>query len=121
MSDSPASPGRVDVTSTVLRFAEGQGLTLLQILDMVESAAKISHALGNRRYHNWLFQVENNVVIRMSPLANGGISSTLNRQVPKAGPDEFLVYEECDCEGFGCKKCDGHGDIPVIRRLPKKR
>jgi len=122
LNESQANDVKMEVTVSVLKYAEAQGITHLQLLDMVESSAKFSHELGNRRFHSWLFWIENNVVKRMIPLAKGVISGTLNRQVPVPGPGEFLVYDECmDCEGVGCQKCDDTGEVPVIRKNPKSR
>lgn len=113
---------QMDVSASVLAFAEGQGITLSRLLEMVEASARVTHPKGNRRHHNWVFQVENNVVKSMSPLPFGEISSTIQRVAPKPGPGEFLTYDECeDCEGAGCKKCDFKGDVPVIRKIPKSR
>lgn len=118
----PPDEMQMDVSSSVLAFAESQDVSLEQLLNMVEASARVTHEKGNRRFHNWVFLVEKNVVIRMTPLVGDAISDRLTRHIPKPGPDEFLVFDECEeCEGHGCDSCDGYGDVPVIRKNPKNR
>lgn len=108
----------MSVTPEVLEFATSQGISLKSLIEMVDLSAKVSHRHGNRRYHSWLFKVENNVVIRMLPLVNEGHSVTIPNQIPTPGPGEFLAFDECEaCEGVGCELCNFDGDVPVIRKL----
>lgn len=120
-ASTPPDYEEMNVSTSVLEYAEKQGITLTQLLAMVEASARVSHSRGNRRYHNWLFLVENNLVKGMSPLHMVESFATINHP-PTPGPGEFLVYEDCeDCDGKGCDNCDGMGEVAMIRRTPKER
>lgn len=103
----------------VLQFAAARGIEEAEVLDMVVRAAKVTHKLGNRRYHQFLFMVQEGVVSLMTALefdnAEAEWYSENSHLQPSEG--EFLVYEECrKCEGEGCKRCGNTGQIRVIRR-----
>lgn len=77
---------------------------------MADASARYTKGRCNRRYKDWLFEVRDNVVVYMTAFASV-------RNVPTPGPDEFLVYEECEmCEGKGCRVCEGTGQVAFIRR-----
>ena len=109
-------------TPSVMAFAKRKGLDIHQLQNMVQKSALVTHENGNRRYHEWVFLVEGQLVKWMSPLAPSKEKDTINRPHPTPGPGEFLVWEDCDeCNGQGCKFCDFEGDRPVIRRYPRQR
>ena len=96
------------------------------VVRMVGRAAKCSHVSGNRRYHHWIFEVDENLVVQcMTDLRNHRTSRVfeekLVQDLPKLAPDEFLSYDECEaCQGHGCTSCDGLGEVMVVHRDPKK-
>lgn len=108
------------IAPSVLRFADKVGITPKKLEDMVSAAALVSHPEGNRRFHNWLFKVENGTVRFMTPIAPSTDSSSIG--LTPLGPNEFLVYEECEeCDGDGCEGCNFEGTIPVVRRHRSNR
>lgn len=46
-----------------LRF----GVPLSELMEMVASAAVVTHPKGNRRYHDWVFKIEDETVTDISP------------------------------------------------------
>lgn len=105
------------VSASVQAYAERQGITLQELEDMLAKSCLISHAEGNRRFHNWLFRVENGVVRYMQPLATQPKKDTITHE--SLSPNEFMVYEECDdCRGKGCPTCGYTGELRIVRRLP---
>lgn len=83
---------------------------------MIHKAALCSLPGWNRRYHEFVFQLQGDGVTvgDMSVLDK---PDTYGRIAVPMGKDEFLVYEECgDCEGIGCEFCDG-GQVARKRKL----
>jgi len=105
-------------SNSVLEFAKRNGISALELERMLEKSAVITHELGNRRYHDWVFKLESVTVRFMSPITEKPDRVPLE----VAGPGEFLVYEECEvCLGDGCEACNYQGDNPVYRRAPRQK
>lgn len=99
----------------MVEYAQRHGVQREDLLTMIDGAARFSKGRCNRRYKDWLFEVRGKQVVYMTPFVQ-------ERRVPKPGPGEFLVFEECDeCQGAGCNFCEGTGEVPVIRREPRQR
>lgn len=106
---------KYDALPEVLKYCIRHGITADQLFGMVDQAARFSQGRCNRRYHDWLFELKGNCVVYITPFLE-------KRPVPTPGPNEFLVYEECEqCEGKGCRLCNGVGEVPVIRHQPKNQ
>jgi hypothetical protein len=118
---------------------------------MVQKAAIYSGPEGNRRYHGFVFKVVDGLVVSMVVTnAGGSVLRSPAPVVPKIpvyvqrapapaqrpqtaaltmpGPNEFLVYDECetcygeayDLDGKACTTCDGKGDIRRIKKLTNR-
>ena len=71
-----------------------------QLLDMVNSAAPITHPKGTRRYNEWIFSVKGDVVIGVH-LIRCSVCDDRRR---------VQVFDECPlCHGSGCDACKGRG------------
>lgn len=98
----------VTLSKEVQRVAEAEGMELSTVRKMVERSAVYRDPRGNRRFYDWLFQVENGEVQRMCYLTKRTIEQ------PK---DATKLPEEClTCEGEGCKECGWNGSLRVIRK-----
>jgi hypothetical protein len=74
---------------------------------MVNRAAITTHALGNRRYHGWVFKVSGDRVASMR-------LDLPPREVMVQATTSYVSHEECpDCEGWGCKLCGYSGNAVV--------
>jgi hypothetical protein len=82
---------------------------------MVERSARVSHALGNRRFHQWVFEVDGRIVQRMSRI-DAPVAVPTQGVPLKDG--EFYVHEECvSCFGGGCSICHWSGEVQLVRKL----
>lgn len=110
-------------TPSVTAYAKRRGIDPNALQDMVQRAAMVTHEQGNRRFHEWVFLIDGQLVKWMAPFASSTQKDKINRNHPHPGPGEFLVWEPCEeCEdengvSQGCKHCEFEGDRPVIRRL----
>lgn len=81
---------------------------------MLSTAARITHEWGNRRFFDFVFLIEDGVLLRIGNITKGTVSS--------GGENDFIVYEPCEtCGGGdgGCHVCGFSGEVPVTRRIPK--
>ena len=105
-----------DLSPEVRKFAQERGLTPAEVRNMVKAAAVVTHARGNRRYHDYVFQIEGRNIVSMADL-NAGAGVTKKQDAPLR-PDEFVQYEECEqCHGDGCEACNNEGEVRYVRRL----
>ena len=112
----------------VLKFAEAEKISLDDLRDMLKRAARVTLKTANRRYHQYLFMVQDGVVTWAGKIThdtqearildNKVAKATIDESPPQPQrPEEFLVYEACGCGGeFGCTECGGKGEVAVIRR-----
>src|SRR4051794_19304146 len=83
-----------------------------RLKEVMAKAAIVTHPRGNRRYHHWVFEVRNGIIVSVFDLRGP--------QKPALTPDSFVAYEDCDrCLGKTCPACEGTGLIKVTRRLAK--
>lgn len=88
---------------------------------MVRQAAPCTSDYGNRRYHDFVFQIEGNDIVSMYDIKDG-LFVTKREQRATLQDDEFIQYEDCeDCLGPTCKKCNGLGEIRYIRKLKSNK
>lgn len=119
------------LTVRVVLQAREMGLSTDQFHDMVQHSARITHADGNRRYHEYLFNVEGDRVLAFRKLSEQEIADEEHRvrtftRPPREQPDytfyrcetcrdtgKMLVFDQCDyCQGRGsCTHCD-EGLVP---------
>jgi hypothetical protein len=94
-----------------------------KVTDILGKAAIVSHPQGNRRYHNWVFNLVGNTLVSVSdirlkaPVSPGGRQKVSNKP-PKNSSNKpvFVVWEECpECEGPQCPVCGGRGEVKVTR------
>jgi hypothetical protein len=63
---------------------------------MADRSARVTHERGNRRFHDYVFVVVDDVVEELSFI----------------GADQVAVFDECPhCEGAGCQHCGGTGFV----------
>jgi hypothetical protein len=114
----------------IITLAAEQGVKLQALQGMLRKSARITHPLGNRRYHEWVFMVEGNRVLDMGLIEDGPVVDYADDEPP---PEEDLsiykcytckddhkiqVFNECPrCEGGGCKRCDD-GLVPSAIPCP---
>lgn len=92
------------------------GLTPHALDDMATRAVRFTTPGWNRKFHDYLFYIEDGVVQDVSKIDKTVEKRTLTTRKLKS--DEILVYEECQvCAGAGCPKCVA-GEVAVIRKLP---
>lgn len=73
---------------------------------MLKGAALVTHGLGNRRFHNWLFRIRGDQCVAMNRWV---------REVTKPGSQDMVAHEDCEhCDGAGCEHCDHIGQVRVI-------
>lgn len=106
-----------DLSPAVRDFAKAHGLTPAAIREMVKRAALCTHEYGNRRYNDYVFQIDGRNIVSMVDLNSGLYVTNKPKPVPLA-PGEFVQYEECDqCHGKGCAACNFEGEVRYVRRL----
>lgn len=90
-----------------MRVAEAEGYSLADVEFMVQRSAITSHERGNRRYRDWLFNVEDDEVFSMTKF-------NMTTDV-REGSTSLTMYEDCpSCVGKGCKDCGWVGTILAI-------
>lgn len=83
-------------------------LTLTEIENMVRLAAKCTHPVGNRRFHEWVFDVEERG-------KDSHVKWMCKHDLTDYASGAKFVLEECeDCDGGGCPQC---GFAGVVKRL----
>jgi RecJ-like exonuclease len=94
----------------VVLDAAKQGVKLQQLQDMVGRSARVTHELGNRRFHDYVFMIEGNRVLSMQhlvPVDDIVEDEIIYRCVACKDTGHLIVFDECPhCEGVGCKHCD---------------
>lgn len=97
-------------TKEVLEVLKRNNISLDEFHSMMRTAAIITHGLGNRRFHGWVFEVKSGVCTKMSPWV---------KEVTVDSTVDMVAYDECEhCEGAGCAQCDfvGHLRVNYVRR-----
>lgn len=75
--------------------------------EMLRQAAIVTNERGNRRYHDWLFQVDGSTVVSMQHF------NYTKLRIPSQ--TNLAVYQPCaECEGSGCAACGHVGEVHVI-------
>lgn len=103
----------MELTQDVLDVLHDNNISQEELHEMLRQAAIITHTLGNRRFHNWLFRIRGGVCEGMYPWI---------REVHKRGTIDLTIHEECEhCEGVGCGFCDNVGEVRVIYQPQSQR
>lgn len=89
------------------------------ITRMVKSSAPFTHKRGNRRFEDFIFDVD--VMPDRTRLVRGVFALVKEAKVTKCAHCNDMhwvrVYDECEnCAGEGCARCDWEGTIP--RKIP---
>lgn len=101
----------LDLSLDVLRVAAAEGFSQEQVENMVAKAALVKHARGNRRYHQWVFKVE------QGEECLGVLSMTRHQSPFKIvhNPLYPVMFEVCsECESSGCKECGWTGELEIL-------
>lgn len=85
----------------VLDVLEGEGIKTSEVEEMLSRAAITSLRGANRRYHQWLFVLQADLVVRMFKVLPG--QEHLTRWEP---------HEKC--RAWGCLKCGWSGEVPTV-------
>lgn len=103
----------------VVAFAIKCNLTAAQAEEMARRAAITKHPQGNRRYHNWLFQINGTYVVSM---VNLDVPAAKEAPPTKVGEKEFVMYDECPkCEGEGCEACNHTGQVKAVHKEQSRK
>jgi hypothetical protein len=122
------------IPETVQQKAQQLGIRSIQsVQEMLRHSARITHPLGNRRYNDYLFMVEGEVVKWMGRVTDVAPPVAPPVVAPPAAPVAALlrpkceacrdsgrmpVFDQCEhCEGVGCAHCD-QGLVPSTIPCP---
>lgn len=119
-----------------IRKAKELGLALADLNGMVVKSARITHPKGNRRYHEYLFDVQGDIVRDIYHMTKEEIRDEKAREVQGFIPSDvprihkhyrcetcrdtgkMQVFDECEaCYGAGCHRCD-EGLVPAQVTCP---
>jgi len=91
----------MNINERVLKIIEQEGITTSELLQMVKRAAITSQEGGNRKFHNWVFQIDNFEVtnMRRSEMRVDGIDQGRG----------YMTISCLFCSGWGCKLCGWWG------------
>lgn len=99
-----------------LGLSDSQRETQLLLNRMLEDSAPVTHPRGNRRYENWLFNVQGKLVISVHKIF---CTQCDDRK-------RITVYDTCEsCGGKKCKQCHWKGEarssIPCMNCTGQKK
>ena len=93
------------LTKYALEDADKLGIPVEQLQDMLQKSARVSHSLGNRRYHDYVFEVQGDEVFTVARFDDGQI--TLYVCQTCKDKKKIAVFDPCSlCDGEGCTHCD---------------
>jgi RecJ-like exonuclease len=94
--------------------AARDGVGLPELQDMLRRSARFTHPDGNRRFHDWLFNIEGRKVIsikRLQPEQEDVYEPHYKCEYCK-DTKRISVFDPCPrCDGEGCQSCD-EGLVP---------
>jgi len=87
------------------------GVSVEKLQFMLQRSARCTHPAGNRRYHDYIFNVEGNRVLGFLHEPEMAEDEDTDHQVYKCDvckdTRKVQVFNECPrCHGEGCPKCD---------------
>ena len=93
---------------SVIQKAYGMGVRLEQLQEMVVLSARCTHKLGNRRYHDYVFQVQGEKVLDLAKLGDEDTEDEVLFDCLNCKDErKVVVFDPCDnCDGAGCRLCD---------------
>lgn len=124
--------GKFTIPLRVVNRAVEQGIPLASLREMVVHSARITHPMGNRRFHNYVFQVEGTRVVDFTKIDHVVSHHRVFTPKPRKrldvvpavesrrryacdtcqDTDRVVVHDECPhCEQEGCQLCDGKGEV----------
>jgi len=102
---------KYEFTDQALEGAKELGISIKDLSRMLDFAAPVSHDCGNRRYENFIFDLDGFYVDSVSSI--NAISCTSIPGYVNLG--EGIVQIECPhCQGYGCTVCVDNGHL-IIR------
>ena len=113
------------LSDQALEFCQAEGIEPDELVDMVRRAARATMSRANRRFHNFVFMVQEHTVTWAGkfPIDTPEAPRTIERPTPPLPQrtlldDEFWVLEDCSrCEGSGCAHCKGAGQVWFVRKV----
>ena len=93
----------------IISKASKFGISLEKLREMVVLSARVTHPAGNRRYHDFIFQVEGEEILDIIKVEGGeGEEEPFYKCEACQDTKKIAVFDECPlCEGRGCRRCDG--------------
>lgn len=93
------------LSSQVKRVMTQAEISQDTLVVMLSKSAVIRHPRGNRRYHDWVFDLDQTKVLRVTKIKH-----------PVILEGDSAMYDACEeCDGNGCIDCGWSGE--VIRYL----
>lgn len=106
----------------VLLQAKEFGLELADLKDMLNRSARTTHHQGNRRFHEYVFQIEGTKVQSIFQMSSEEVRAERSKTFVQEEPTppiqyykcetcqdtgKMVVFDECEsCHGVGCRYCD---------------
>ena len=91
----------MQISDKVMRVLKAESISAEELFRMLDEVAFTSIRGCNRRYFQWLFLVQNNVLKEMQRLDLTEVGR---------GPNRMLEEHE-ECEGAGCRACGWVGQV----------
>ena len=96
----------IKASAEVLDVLKEEGISQEEFQSMLKSAALVTHGMGNRRFHNWLFRIRGDQCVAMNRWV---------REITRPSTEDMVVHEDCEhCDGAGCEHCDHIGQVRAI-------
>lgn len=93
------------LTEEVIEYLADHKVDLTAFLDMLAHSARVTHNNGNRRFHQYIFEVQGNEVFNVFNMDDNTTSDHECRRCKDTG--KLPVFDEClHCNGVGCHHCD---------------
>lgn len=92
----------MNTTTKVAKVIHEEGITPQELEEMIKKSSICSHsAKGNRRFHDWIFNI--------SP---EGCTDMFKEEITIIGKGHIGMYEDCPkCDSEGCKFCGWNGEV----------
>ncbi len=100
----------------IVTAAAKLGIAQDKLADMIRRSTRITHPNGNRRFENYLFNVEGDRVTAFGTLDEPAVQSIAKDMLcPRCDQGLMPTLIPCPiCGGRGCEGCDRQGKIRVF-------
>ena len=101
----------MQLSEKVLRVMQAEGITAAELAQMLNEVAFTSIRGCNRRYFQWLFRVQGDVLLDMQRVDLVEVGHGTNR----------MTEDHDACRGEGCRDCGWSGSISRAVNDPTER